>query len=242
MAPAKGRSPKPSITEEIAGVLPYLCGKRDGLLEVDKDVKLQIGPSRLGSGFVMGYQDGLFTENYLTKGTIICPSGCDISCKMNDGMIDLRPLLNASNSTDSYDAWIDMRERYYDIQKAGQVINTRMVSCDSGSFFETISEVPSGGELVRMYGFTTWVFELPGILTNKTIAGFSKFVRELSDTVDGDPYDECLSLLRKSLQFHVPEADTFDLEEYDRKLSAEELVYLGPRLRDTYKILCTTDC
>jgi len=171
----------------------------------------------------------------LSKGTIICSSENDISLKMNDGMIDLEPLLLASNSQETYIAWDDMKKKYYDLEKVKEVINVRMVA-GNGTYFETLCDVPKNTELIRMYGFTTWTLELFDILTNRNIAGFSKFIQELESTSKGDPYEERIRILRIALKSIIPETDTTNLAEYDEKHSSEPLVFLGTHVQAAYML------
>lgn len=225
---------KPSVTNEIAPFVTYLCAKSEAPLILDTNVELVVKPSQLPSGFIHGYHEGLFTKKDLLKGTVICSADNEISRKMNDGMVNVEPLLLASNSQDTYNAWVDIKKKYYDLEKAKEAVNVRMVAGGSGIYFETLCDIPAGGELIRMYGFTTWTLELFNILTNKNIAGFSKFIQELDGTLKGDPYEERVSKLRTALKSIISEADTVNLIEYDQKHSSEALVYLETAVQAAY--------
>jgi len=231
---------KPTVSNEIEPLIPYLCGTSDNMLTVDPNVELFVQTSTLPSGFIHGYHKGLFTKTPLTKGTVICGTDNNLSLMSNDGMINLEPLLRASNSQETYTAWVDMKKNYYDLEKAKQVINIRMVSDNNGKFYETICDVPANSELIRMYGFTTWTLELFNTLTNKNIAGFSKFIQELDGNIVGDPYEKRVSNLRAALATIVPEIETVDLASYDSIHSSEPLRYLTTNLEAAYLLTCNS--
>jgi hypothetical protein len=197
--------PKPkSSMDDISEFIPYLCRYSDEPLTVDPDVSLYIRPSELPVRFIPGRHMGLFARKHIVKGTIICYNP-DQESKMNDAMIDLGEILSSDTSDRIYEAWMDAKNSYYDIEKAKQDVNVRMITDRNGNiFYETIQDIPINKELLRIYGFTTWVLEIVEILTNKTIVGFAQFVDHLSMTSVGDPCESSVKLLRKALDnYHI---------------------------------------
>jgi hypothetical protein len=205
-----------SLNEELIPFLPYIYSFRDDVLSVDPDVILVNKPSNLPSAFIEGRSNGAFCEKFIPKGTVILKGLQDKEAPFNDGAIDLRPLLQANNSEEAYQAWKLMKNCYYDINKFEETINTIMVSDINGNmFFETIKDVPVGTELVRVYGFTSWTLELLDLLTDKNWLGFAHFIDELSTNICDDPYEQRIKILRDTFSTLCPNFVTLDRTEYD---------------------------
>lgn len=224
--------------EELKAAIPYLCVNINRNLEseVDPWIELEILPSILDSAFLEGKNMGLFTKDAITKGTIIMKVVREEG-KMNDGVVDLEPILRASTSMAMYDAWINFSRTYYDLEKIKRVVNVRMV-CDSTKtfYYEAIQDIPAGEELLRIYGFTTWTLELLDILTNKNIVGFMQFIKELAEDIDGDPYEEKIKKLNKGLCKFRTYDDIMGLTpgEFDTIASNQWSVYLGNTIKVMY--------
>lgn len=173
---------------ELSEALPYICGLADHELKVDPSVKLEVRDSTLASSFLEGRQLGLFAVNSIPKGTCILEVNLDEECKMNDGIVNLQPILRAQNSEEMYQAWMNLQKTYYDMEKIKKVINVRMVSNGSQQLcYETIQDIPAGGELLRVYGFSSWFFEILEIFNNKTMLGFAQFIDDFFKNMSGDP-------------------------------------------------------
>lgn len=232
--------PKSSL-EDISEFITYLCRRSDQSLTVDPDVSLYIKHSELPVRFITGRNMGLFTKKHIVKGTIICYKP-DEENKMNDAMIDLGEILSSDTSEGIYHAWTSAKNKYYDIEKAKLNVNVRMVmDRDGHMFYETIQDIPVNNELLRIYGFTTWILEILEILTNKTIVGFAHFIDGLSRTSAGDPYESQIKSLRETLNnygFNAISIDksifTIDRTEYDIMMSSRETVYIGSIIQSLY--------
>jgi hypothetical protein len=191
-------------------LISYICGVSSEILQVDSSVEIEIRTSTLSSGFIKGKHRGLFTKKFLPAKTIISEVDMNNLCMMNDGLVDLEAILRAQTSRQLYDALQQLYESYYDIEKAKQVINVRMVidSQSSKKYYQTIQDIPMDGELFRAYGFTSWIFELSEILTHHNLIGFAKFVRELKDQISGDPLEFKVYHLDQILSELIPNLDS----------------------------------
>lgn len=230
-------SPKsPKYNNDLLNVLPYLCINVDRNLTVHPEIELDVRTSTLDSSFLEGKNLGLFTKKPITKGTIIMKVVREES-KMNDAAVNLDPILRATTSTAMYDAWTNLKNTYYDLEKIKRVVNVRMVfDANSDYYYEALQDIPADGELVRIYGFTTWTLELLDILTNKNIVGFMKFIDELSQDIAGDPYEAKIHRLNKVLQQFKAYDRLMILspKEYDEAFDDGKARYLGPTIKALY--------
>jgi hypothetical protein len=230
-------SVKASVTDEVTPVIPYICAKTDKTLSVDPKVSLMIKPSTLSSTFIQGKHMGLFSENFIPKGTVVLKITGDetMDIKMNDGAVDLEPILHADTSEKTYNAWMNLKKTYYDLEKIKRVVNVRMVSNGTTIAYETIQDIPAGGELIRVYGFTTWTLELFEILTNKNIVGFAQFIDYLTKNVIGDPYDDRIKRLHQALsKYGIKDIFTIDRNEYDKSMEDKSVNCVGRKLEMLY--------
>jgi len=221
----------PHSPESIKPFMLYLCNSKLVPASVDPDVSLVVKTSTLSSGFIHGKHRGLFTENSLTKGTIICAAENPLSLLLNDGLIDLEPVIRADSSQKLYDALNHMEKTYYDLERASKVVNTVMLGTSNGMFLESIQDIPAGAELIRMYGFTTWTNEFFELITNHNVAGFAKFIFELKDRVNGDPYERRIISLNKVLvEKFLPNVADLNLVQYDTEQASIPLKYIGKEI------------
>lgn len=233
---------KSSLTSDIEPILDYLCAKSSETLTVDPDVQLYLRSSKLPSAFLEGKHKGLFTRKFIPKGTAVLSLEQNSDSKMNDGAVNLEPILRADTSEKTYDAWINMKDTYYDVEKIKNVVNVRIVVDKAGKYYyESIQDIPENGELVRVYGFTTWTLELFGILTNKNIVGFAHFIDVLSKDIAGDPYEERIKTLRKALESYDEKIFTLNRSEYDNLMKDETLVNVGSKLKQLYMLAGVMD-
>ncbi|CAH6419270.1 Hypothetical protein HVR_LOCUS470 [uncultured virus] len=227
---------KPSVNDEIAPFIPYLVSSSSIPVSVDPNVKLEVRPSTMESGFIEGYHNGLFSKYSLKKGTIICQADNNISRMMNDAMVNLEPVLRSSTSVQLYDSLTHMKNTYNDLSKAQSTINVNMLGASNGTFFQTIKDVPAGGELMRMYGFSTWTLELFEIINNHNVAGFAKFITELKDNLKGDPYEIRAANLHAMMKNMFPDMYEVSLERYDEQIKSQPLTYVGKEIEKGYTL------
>lgn len=221
----------------IAQIIPYLCSVSDTILTIDPNIKLIEQPSTIDSIFIDGRHIGLFTTKHIRKGTIIS-AALEKESMINDGIVDLTGILKAKTSVATYEAWTDLKNSYYDVEKIARVVNVRMVIDQRNkTYYEAIQDIPAGGELLRVYGFTTWPLELLDTLTNHNIAGFTRFIDELVEDLKGDPYEERIRKLQYALhryERYVDNRITMLLDEYDEKIEGEKLINIGNNIKTLY--------
>jgi hypothetical protein len=122
---------------------------------------------------------GLFARDCIRAGTLIMPVELDSECHINDAMVDLTQVLAASDSTAMYQAVCQLHTAYYDPVVAAARVNTVMVTDPQGiTMYQARTNIPKGAELLRMYGFVTWIFELLPRMNARTITGFAVFVHQ----------------------------------------------------------------
>lgn len=157
---------------------------------VDPNVKLEVRESTMKVMFIDGANQGLFTRNSIPANTIIMKM--PETCMMNDGLVDLTKLLSAITDIAIYDAWKELEASYYNEEKMRENINVRMVFDGRYHYYQTIKDVPAGAELLRVYGFTTWIMELYHLFSRNY--GFLRFLNEVN--INGDPLEHKIKALR----------------------------------------------
>jgi hypothetical protein len=222
------------MSDEIVEILSYMCEKTNRKLVVDPNISLITKPSTLPSEFIVDSNKGLFTTKLITKGTIIMKM--EGKSMMNDGMVNLESILHANTSEECYQAWSNMKKSYYNIEKAKQVVNVRMLADrDGDSYYEAIQDISPNSELLRIYGFTTWIFELLHIITNKNVFGFAQFINDLSSNITGDPYEDRIKRLQSAfLKCSINNIYTIDRNEYDESMKDEPIKNIGSVIQFLY--------
>lgn len=176
-----------SKSSQLAPFLPYLISNSTTPCTLDHSIRFEHRDSSLPTSFPSNKSNGLYTKEAIPSGTTILEVHIDQLCMMNDGMVDLTDILSANNDDETYNSWKTLELTYYDMNKAQNMINVRMVAAPNGLFYETIKDVPAGGELLRMYGFSSWIMEFSDILSDNRLKGFARFVNEYSMDMVGDP-------------------------------------------------------
>lgn len=235
------RTTSTRLNSQILLIKEYLCRATpdDGVIAAG--LELEERPSSLPSRFLNGKHMGLFTKKQIPSGTIISAVVRDAS-KLNDAVINLEDIIGARTSVEMYQAWIKLKDSYYDLEKIKRLVNVRMVMDASGRmFYETIRDVSPDEELLRIYGFTTWFFEILDVYTNKTIMGFIRFVDEFLKDLEGDPFKERVIYLHKALnqykslyKYEGKSINDLSLEEYDEMMVNENVEYLGDVIKTFY--------
>lgn len=235
-------APNSQLNSDLSLVIPYICGYIDDVVQIDSTVEFEVRPSTLDSAFLEGKHMGFFTKKPIPKGTIIMKAMREES-KMNDAAVNLEPILQANTSVAMYEAWTNLKKSYYEVDKIKQLVNVRMIVDSRGDpYYETIQDIPADGELLRVYGFTTWILELFDILTNKTVMGFIQFIDELMKEIDGDPYEQKARNLHKALQHYKSifkhegkkNIMQLSLQEYDDKMADQKIEYVGNAIKAFY--------
>jgi len=209
-----------SHKEEIRKFLPYMiCFIKDDPI-IDETIELEIKISTLKTVFLDECNRGLFTKSKIPFGTCI-PITEETDFIMNDPMIDLTEVSSADNNESLYKAWVNIRDNYYNINKAEKMTNIVMSEYKKKMYFIARKDIEEGEELVRAYGFTTWIMDSFPYLTNKNIIGFINFLEETLPLLENDPFYVKVSDLLKLIKCNI---NAFSLDK-------EEKIYLGSMIQ-----------
>lgn len=175
-----------------------------GPISMNHDIELYHAPSQLSGAFMESKNIGVFTKNFIPKGTIL-PLNCNNPSMLNDGMINLTRVLNAKTSDDIYAAMKELEIDYYNEETANNMINVRMTSSSERAerqerqenFYEALKDIPADTELLRMYGHSSWIIELLPIITEDTAPGFLRYINELN--LDNDPLQMSIMMIKMHL-------------------------------------------
>lgn len=220
--------------KHAASFTPYIYRRAKGILKVDPDVKLEVKASSILSTFTKDKHLGLYTQHPIQKDTIVCAIDDDLSGMINDGVVNLEPLIEADTSKKYYRAWVNFEKTYYNLSKAKKLVNVRVVADDVSIYYETIKDIPRGRELTQMYGFTLWIFELFDLLTNRNLAGFVKFINKFAHRYSGDLLVKRINILNETLARFVPDIHNIKLSHYDAIEKDSPLRYIGYDVESLY--------
>ena len=226
-------------SDKLAPYMPYIWAPVSSTLQVDPTVRLILQQSTLPTTFLPGRNQGLFTTSPISKDTIILQQFGEQEAPFNDAMIDLTNLINAKTSCDMYRAWKEIHANYYDLPRIQERVNVRMVLDNRGNmYYQTMKDIPANTELLRIYGFTAWLFTVLELLTKRNLAGYAQLVFDLEKSEIGDPMFGRIQIMAETLrQFFMGPylIDRVDLERYDRENASDEKV--GNELASKYRIV-----
>ena len=186
---------------QLASFMPYICAPVSGVLQVDPTIKLTLQPSMLSTTFLPECNLGLFTISPIPKDTIILPQFGEQEAPFNDAMVDLTNLIKARTSREMYQAWKEMQTNYYDLPRIQERVNVRMVVDSRGRmFYQTMKDIPGNTELLRIYGFTSWILIVLELLTKRNLAGYAQLVLDLERTERGDPIFPRIQIMAETLR------------------------------------------
>lgn len=188
---------------------------------------------------------GVFSQKYIPKGTIFqvsFPGGYMIQ----DGVINFQPLMTASTSRQTFEAWHQIYNGYHNFDIIGRKTNVRPIRLSSGqytNYYEAIVDIQPGTELYQYYGISIWI-PYGGIKfsTRENLAGHVKFVECATPRCHPlyrDGLKKYTDWLRSFLEpkINIPYSDPNYLLSYDQYYSkiqcteniTEELVGSIPR-------------
>lgn len=161
---------------------------------ITNNISLFIDNSCISTLFINNENKGLFTNEFISKGTILFDQTNIYSKMMNDPMINLNDLYNSVDSLSYYTTWTNMYNRYHNINIIKDCVNIRMLIHNDHRYYQALRDIQPGEELVKMYGFTTWIVNNIKLLTNKNICGFLYFIKDILPEIKGAPfYDKILN-------------------------------------------------
>lgn len=162
---------------------PALLLKDSDLLEVRRS-KVDSIPSN--------FSNGLFAKQNLPPHTTVCFMNTPISFMANDAMFDMKSITNAKTGEEMFEALVKCRNGYYNLEEATQRVN--VITCalrnDNKSCYMTTRFIAKGEEILRLYGFSTWLKELAelNILTTETVEGLLRYIEQVAVHYHRDPF------------------------------------------------------
>ena len=182
---------------------PYIVAPLLRPGKVNPTVELEIRTSQLKTTFPPGKEKGLFTVKPLAKGMIILAQVEETDAPFNDAQVNFTPFLRVKSSFELYQAFLHLKEDYYNLEQVQEKVNVRMVIDPRGNmFWEVIKDVPAGAELLRLYGLSTWIIETMDLLTRRNLAGYAQFVFDLEEGSEDDPLKTRIQILAETLRGH----------------------------------------
>lgn len=129
------------------------------------------------------FWEGIFTADPIPKGSFIRQQ---LLHRANDGVINLQPLLDADTSQDAFKAWHIVYNGYHNfdviaqrtnIRAIGQIYPNNGVNTLVYDYYEVMTDIPVGGELLCYRGIGYWLIHaMISLSTRATLAGHIKFV------------------------------------------------------------------
>lgn len=175
------------------GVAKLTLGAQDGHWVESKETEDQ------ESEYLTGRNLGLFAKRSFEVGEVVVAGSCRLSLAANDAMFDIRPILRAQTAVEMENALREARAKYYDLEKGNRRINVVMSVTNDGEAYIARRAIAQGEEILRVYGFSTWIKELleQGILKRRTLPGLLNYVAELHLDLATDPFAPYLNELIK---------------------------------------------
>jgi hypothetical protein len=161
--------------------VPDFDGRNTSLIST-----LRVGRSKLKTTFTdstMSY--GLFTDKVIEEGDVF--ARVESTLAAND-YIDYTAVAKATTNEEMYLAWRALAASYYDLDTIKSRVNvmTVLVESDGNRYLRALRRIEPGEELVRCYGFTTWIVTDPGIDV-ALLPGMLRFLDEFVPTMGEDP-------------------------------------------------------
>jgi hypothetical protein len=183
--------------------LQYICSRSDtrsfSVDSVEDNVK--VGVSKI-ENIVPSFPNGLFAKRNIPSGTKIVFSSHPLATTFNDCMFDYSLVREATNGDELFAGIVKIRQLYYDKEKAARRVNViARANVERETWYETCRFVAKGEELVRMYGFSTWLKELAelNVLTVRNIDGLLRYIEQVAVQKQWDPFHAYFDVIVKKI-------------------------------------------
>lgn len=151
--------------EDEIKCFPFISKKYDVMSTkpMPKDRKLiEERPSKLSPGIktrsIVGM--GIFASEDIPVDTLVC----GFNPLANDCAIDLSKVINALTAQEVFDGLVECREKYYNYSDVEKEVNVCVVKPpEEIPHLISLRFIAKGEEIKRIYGFSTWLKELPEI-------------------------------------------------------------------------------
>jgi hypothetical protein len=129
---------------------------------------------------------GLFAATNIPSDTVVC----QFDPFANDCMIDISDVINATTSQQAFDALAECRKKYYDYDEVAKNVNVCVMTIDGIPWLVSTRFIAKGEEIKRIYGFSTWLKELPeiNVLTCATARGVLDYIADVQAQKPHDHY------------------------------------------------------
>lgn len=174
--------------------------------------------------FSSEWNQGLFTRAPMKAGEVFCLPNDQFGYKINDPMIDLRPLLSSLTAKEAFIALKNLRSTYYDYDKGDKLINTVIVVNQFGTkVCKTRKSVDVGEELTMAYGFSPWIRNIldSDICHLRLLPAILCYIKTIGLKSEYDPMIEYFQYIDKKIpeiiNYYYPSASftTFDIDSLD---------------------------
>jgi hypothetical protein len=163
---------------------------------------LEVQPSASSwTRYPTGHDLGVVAARAIGKGQPLANADAPISVLLNDGALNLGPILAAKSAVELEAALLAARARYYD-PSVLQRVNVVMARDDAGcTWIVALRDIAEGEELLRTYGWSTWLKDLLelGVLPSSALPGLLHYVvavaTQMEDAFDDDPFGAYMQML-----------------------------------------------
>lgn len=188
-----------------------------------KWVKTSIKQSNMSTFFEPGKNKGVFAKQDIKKGQVLFTF--PYISNMNDGLVNFTESPSVKNSSEFYNFLIDFELNYHNDDKFKRVINTLMaVTADMTPYMVASRDIKKGEELLKVYGYATWVLEFFQYITNKNLAAYYHFLKTINmeQLTHSDQVKVNYVFLMEIITQLLGRDIDLTLEEYDIKMETIE--------------------
>jgi len=193
--------PVNAFVQEERRALPWMVQPFRANLAPDASC-LEVQPSAASwTRYPTGRDLGVVAARAIGKGQPLASADAPISVLLNDGALDLGPILAAKSAVELEAALLAARARYYD-PSVLQRVNVVMARDDAGgTWIVALRDIAQGEELLRCFGFSTWLKELLelGVLPSSALPGLFNYVvamaTQMEAAFDDDPFGTYMQML-----------------------------------------------
>lgn len=228
----------------------YFYAKRTRLPK-GRRARLYVADTKLTGKLSNESNQGLFTKDKIRTGDIIIHANHELAEKMNDPMVDLKPILEAKTHQQMYDVLFSIIHDYYDSEKIESRVNVRHTGyVGRGDYYTAIRSIAVDDELYRLRGLSVIFAQLFHILTDDTVVGCAKLINMITIKSD-DPYYDKMNRFRIYLINITGYKPDMELDEYQGKIfnysaesatkyvNAERAAYTNSNVKARYDLIAS---
>lgn len=167
-------------------------------------------------GYVSGWDYSLVAKEEIQPNTILFKVGQDLigrrddksikitknalfTSSMNDCMWNMKSIQSSETSLEMFDALMENQMNYYNFEIGCERVNCIVSVIDGEPYCVSRKVIGSDEEILRAYGFSTWMKEIVelNILKKSTLFRFFKYIQEFvkNHMAASEPYSAYLNLI-----------------------------------------------